>query len=131
MSIFEQATRLKLRFDTHKGYLSVEDLWDLPLTGANGKTCLNSIAIDLHRELQDASPVSFVEAAPTGDPTVQLRFDLVKHVIDVRVIENKARADEQERVRKRARIMELIASKEDQVLADKSTDELRGLLASM
>ena len=34
--MFEQAARLKLRFETSRGLLSVEDLWDLPLTSARG-----------------------------------------------------------------------------------------------
>ena len=30
--IFKQATKLKLRFSSVRGDLTVEDLWDLPLT---------------------------------------------------------------------------------------------------
>lgn len=35
ISIFEQASRQKLRFETSAGKLSIEDLWDLPLTSNN------------------------------------------------------------------------------------------------
>jgi hypothetical protein len=37
MNIFEQATRAKIRFSTPVGMLSVEDLWDLPLTSTQGQ----------------------------------------------------------------------------------------------
>lgn len=129
--MFEKASRLKIRFDTPKGMLSTEDLWDLPLTNPNGRANLNDIVIGLYRKLQDSSPVSFVDTTAAVDEVTQLRFDIVKHVIEARVAENKARAEVQEKTRKRGRIMELIANKEDEQLAGKSTDELRELLAGL
>lgn len=130
MSIFEQAARLKLRFATSAGQLAVEDLWDLPLTSKTGRTNLNDLAVVYHRALQTET-VSFVDAAPAADPTVQLRFDLVKHVIDVRVAENAVRAAEAEKAAKKQRILALLAEKEDATLRDMSQDELRALLASL
>jgi len=128
--IFEQAARLKLRFETPRGDLSAEDLWDLPLTSTRGVS-LDDVAVGLHRRLQDSTPVSFVNENATFDPKTQLRFDLVMHVIDVRKAENAARATEAEKVAKRQRIMALISEKEDEALSARSTDELRELLASL
>lgn len=54
INIFEQTSRLKLRFDTTKGMLTAEDLWDLPLTSDAGKANLDDVAQSLHRELKDA-----------------------------------------------------------------------------
>lgn len=127
--IFERAARLKLRFETEKGYLDVEDLWDLPLTGRS--VSLDGIAVGLHRKLQDATPVSFVNDSAEADPTLQLRFDLVKRVIDVRMEESRAALAARDRAEKKQRIMGLIAKKQDEELAGKSTEELEALLADL
>ncbi len=34
--MFEEASKLKLRFETTRGLVAVEDLWDIPLIGNNG-----------------------------------------------------------------------------------------------
>lgn len=131
MDIFEKAARQKLRFDTAKGLLSAEDLWDLPLSSPAHRTNLNDIAVDLHRRLQDAAPISFVETVEATDNGNQLRFDLVKHVIDVRMAENKARADAAAKSERKQRILGLLVEKEDADLKGKSKEELEALLASL
>ena len=50
MDIFEQASRLKLRFPSPLGTLSTEDLWHLPLTSTTGKANLNDIGKALNYE---------------------------------------------------------------------------------
>ena len=68
--MFEQASRLKLRFTTARGSLSVEDLWDLPLTSTTGKPNLDDIAKSLNRELRATSEeTSFVEPNATPRKT--------------------------------------------------------------
>ena len=70
--MFEQAARMKLRFDTPRGALSAEDLWDLPLTSTRGLS-LNDIAITLHHALKHDT-VSFVDDE-RPDPRLQLGFE--------------------------------------------------------
>ena len=50
--MFEKASRMKLRFNTQRGVLSVEDLWDLPLIQ------LDNIAIALNKKLQESKTES-------------------------------------------------------------------------
>ena len=44
--MFEKASRIKLRYSTNRGVLSVEDLWDLSLEQ------LDPIAINLSKRLK-------------------------------------------------------------------------------
>jgi len=60
MSLFETASKNKLRFSSIKGNLTTEDLWDLPLTSKSGRICLDNIAKQLYKELKDSTEESFV-----------------------------------------------------------------------
>lgn len=134
-SLFETASRLKLRFETPSGLLTVEDLWDLPLTSTTGRrTSLDAIAVALHKSTRDAADtVSFVtpEAPSLIAEMEQLRFDIVRHVIKVRVAEYEALRQAGERKARKQRLLELIAQKEDAALGERPVDELRALAESL
>lgn len=130
--IFAIATRKKFRFDTPQGFLCVEDLWDLPLqTIRPNKASLDAIAIGLNREIKESDTTSFVDDAPTASDDTKTMFDIVLHVISVRKEENKAAETKRINVEKKNRILEIIASKEDESLASKSVDELRELVGTL
>ena len=128
--MFEAATRLKLRFDSSKGQLSVEDLWELPLTSAKNAN-LDDIARGLHRQLKNGDDVSFVNVAQKSDEVVQLKFDIVKHVIDVRLAENEAARAASANREKKQQLMAIIAQKKDAALQGTSLEELEAMVASM
>ena len=130
--MFVTASRSKLRFDSPKGMLTVEDLWDLPLTSSTGKANLDSIAMGLHRELKAKTEVSsFVSKETPTDKLPQLKFDVVKHVIDTKLVENEVAAQARANSEKKQQLLALIASKENEQLAGKSLDELKALVGSM
>lgn len=135
MDMFEQASRTKLRFHSPKGLLTVEDLWDLPLQAASANRAnLDAIASELHRQTRDAADaVSFVnpQAESRNAANLQLAFDIVRHVIRVRVEERDALQAAAQRREKKQRLLELIAQKEDAALGEKSVDELRALAESL
>jgi hypothetical protein len=128
--IFEQAARLKIRFETQKGLLSAEDLWDLPLTSAKGAN-LDDIARGLYALLRSDNNVSFVNPGQKSDPTAQLRFDIAKHIIDVRIAENAAAATASANHDKKQRLLGIIAEKEGQALTALSVEKLRGMVAAL
>jgi len=130
--MFEQATRLKLRFDSPQGRLSVEDLWDLPLTSNRANQAnLNNIAKGISRQLKDESEEDFVNPKSKANETMQLALDLVKHVIAVKQDEAEASRLMNERKDKKAKLLELIAKKQDQALEGKPLEELQAMVASL
>lgn len=129
--MFEQAIRQKLRFTTSQGQLTVEDLWDLPLTSTTNKANLDAIAVGLYAELNSNRNISFVNNGSTGDQTLQLKFDIVKHIIDVRKAENASAVEARARKDQKQRLLELIDRKENESLAGKSIDELRKMVEGL
>lgn len=122
---FETATRRKLRFQTTKGNLSIEDLWDVPLT------VLDEAYKGLSRQIREAEDDSLLTKRDSGVEEASLKRDLVKHVVQVRQAEAEAKTARAARRQQAARVRELIAQKQDEALAGKSTDELNTLLAEL
>ncbi|SMB84266.1 hypothetical protein [Deinococcus hopiensis] len=109
VNLFEYASRKKLRYDTAKGQLSAEQLWELPLTHDNpAVTTLDSVARSVHRELRSVTEESFVQLRK-GDREAHLtlKLELVKHIIGVKLAEReqaeRARALQQEKRQGRQR----------------------------
>jgi len=111
--MFEKATRKKLRF-SYKGQISVEDLWDLPLTA------LDSIYGQLCKEQEAASENSLLKRRTSADSDRTLRLGLVKHVVETKMAEDDARKLRAERKMKKERIAEIIAKKQDESLESMS-----------
>ncbi|AFU64388.1 hypothetical protein Maynard_83 [Salmonella phage Maynard] len=122
--MFDKATRLKLRFESNKGLLSVEQVWDLSLTA------LNEMAKSLSRQVKAAETdeEDFIGTKSNVDSELQLRFDVVKHIIGVKLKERDDSKDAAERKANNQVILELIQRKKQQELEGKSVEELEALL---
>lgn len=130
--MYEKAIRLKLRFASPQGALSAEDLWDLPLTsGRATQANLNNIAKEVSRQLKAEGDEDFVNPKSGADEILQLKLDIVKHVIQVRQAENEAFRARAERSAKKDRLLELIARKQDQALEGKPLEELQAMVAEL
>lgn len=129
--MFEKASRQKLRFESPVGLLSTEDLWDLPLTSKTGRANLDDIARALHVKIKDGADVSFVTPAEPADEALDLRFNVVKHIIDVRVAERDKKAEAAARAEQKRKLLDLIGQKQDEELSAKSIEELRAELEKL
>lgn len=129
--MFEKASRNKIRFTTPLGNIGVEELWELPLTANAKQASLDAIAIQLDKELKDAGTTSFVTKTKKSDAITQLKFDIVRRVIEVRMAEAEAAEQKKSSSEKKQKILELIAAKQDESLKSKSIDELNALINAM
>jgi hypothetical protein len=135
INLFERCTRLKVRFSSPQGLLSVEDLWDLPLTGTNpNRANLNDIAKGLHSQLKDEE-VSFVPTAKKAEDLEQAllntMFETIKHIIGVKVAERDAREAAAEKAKKKQVLLAALAAAEAREVDAKSPEEIRKMIDAM
>lgn len=123
-NLFEKATRHAYRFSIGAGQLTVEDVWKLPLTSAKGVS-LDSLAIALDTEMR-SSQRSFVSDVPASQ-TLSDKFEIVKHIISVRLAENASQREAQARQQLAERAGEILEQRRQAELANLSTEELEKL----
>ncbi len=131
--MFETAFRRKLRFSSVRGDLNVEHLFDLPLLAKNGAGIdLDTLARGVNNELKSVTEDSFVNTKP--DPRkdeLELKLDIIKHVIGVKQAEAEALKKAAARNEERRKILDAMNHKRDQELSQASMDDLNKRLAEL
>jgi hypothetical protein len=122
------ALEQKWRFPSKRGPLTIEDLFDLPLTKNNGLN-LDNVAIEINKQLQEKQDsTSFVESTveKTDEITkLDTMLEIVKTIIKQRQEENKTKLQAAEIASKRKQLQDLIDQKQGEALASLSLDELQ------
>jgi hypothetical protein len=129
-NIFYRASRTKLRFQSEQGLLTVEDLWDLPITTTRAKAAsLETVGNTLLRRQQELGATSILQGRPSAERiTVDLAIEIVREVIRVKQLE-AADAERQAQNRsERARLEALIRAKIEQ---NASVDDLQKQLTAL
>jgi hypothetical protein len=127
MTIFERASRQRLRFDSSKGQLTVEDLWDLPLSSEKGAS-LDKVAQLIYTNLNGVQSISFVGESTEANTLDRLRMDIVLHVIDTKKAENAAARKATDNRIEAQRILEQMAKLQDKALDNMTMDQLQARL---
>lgn len=125
--MYKLAAQKKLRFACDRGNLTVEQLFDLPLTE------LDSIARGINTELKGVTEETFI---PTAKPdprkaVLQTSLDLLKDVIKTKVDEADEEKAKAERTVKRRKILDAINAKDDAALTSASKASLLKQLAEL
>lgn len=118
--LFAEATRSKYRFQSSKGLLSTEDLWDL------GKPALNTIYVALQKQIAGES--GLMVSPTSADTELRKKMEVVKTIFEYKQAAAE-RAEEAEKKRtQREQIASIIADKKNEVFKAMSIEELEGLL---
>lgn len=130
MEMFEQAAREKLRFLSHKGELTVEQVWDLPLESKDGND-LDTVAKAADRALQSCTK-SFVSRSPRKSAELlELKLAIVKHIIAVKLKEEQDKLTAAGDAAERARLLEILHMKKERELVDLPIEEIERRLTQV
>ena len=122
MSNFKIASKDKVRFQTTKGSLSTEQLWDLSVTD------LDTLAVSLEAEYNESGKKSFLVKRSVKDKTTKLKFDIVIEVLNDKVEAAQEAKEAREVKEHNQKILSLISEKKDGELRGKSVNQLEAML---
>ena len=126
-NVFEIATRAKLRFSSTKfASLSVEDLWDLTL----GQ--LDDVAKGINRQINAEKEESFLSQNKNAvRKDLELKLEIVKHVITTYEAEKTEREDRNAKAKKRQALIDALAEAEQREQLAKTPEQLRAELEAL
>ena len=131
--IYKQAIRKQLRFATQAiGELTIEQLWQLPLTARGNKVDLDSLAMAVQAELQTLAAGSFVRKSP--DPRqveLTLKLDILKDVIATKLAEEDEAKLRAQNAELKQELLEIEAEDQKKKLREMSAEERKALLSKL
>lgn len=123
--LFIKATRKKYRFDSSKGQLTTEDLWDLSLES------LDRIAVTLDDKIQKAGRKSFINKTTSTLTEDTAKLDILKYVIETKQEDAARRMENQARAKERQFLEDLLKNKQMETLSAMSEKEIADRLAAI
>lgn len=120
-----EASRKKYRFQTPKGLLTTEDLWDLSLTS------LDVIAVSIDNALQTAGGKSFIRKREKSTTDLENQLSIVKHVIETKQAETEASQLRAQKQQQKEFLNSLLEKKKIQQLESLSPEEIEKQLKAL
>lgn len=119
--MYKQASQIKLRFETPKGLLNVEQIWGLSASQ------LKELILDAKSKLvkvEDFKDLSFLDLTSKEDELNKLRFDILVDIYKTKQEATNKQKEMQENKLYNAMIDEIIAEKQNESLKSLSVEEL-------
>jgi hypothetical protein len=120
--MFQKAVRMRLRWQSTRGPLDVEDLWLLTVEE------LDAIYKALNRQVRAREEESLLDTASDEDEVLDLQVAIVKHIVKVKLAEAMEREKEAVNAAHKQKLLGVLAQKQDAELLEKDVDELQALI---
>jgi len=131
INIYKQASILALRFPSLKGGLTVEQLWELPLTSRTGFD-LDNTAKAVNAELKLEAEESFVETSTNpAKARLELMLEILKDVISTKQEQAKAAVKAKANREEKARLLEVLHGKKDEALQALTPAEIQARIDAL
>lgn len=131
MDLFNIAARKKYRFESNKGQLDSEQLWDLPLTSAKGFD-LDTVAKTINRELKAQTEDSFVTPTNSARTTeLENKLAIVVYIIGVKQAENEAARNAAAKIAERKRLVEILEIRNQEELLKLTPAEIQARIDAL
>jgi len=123
--MFEKAARQKIRIPCEKGWLYVEDLFDLSLRE------LDKIYKILNAQLKVAKEDSLLDVKDTSTSKLELQVDLVKYVFGVKKSEEAAIATRIANKQKKEFLMTVLEEQQKDEIKKMSSDDIKKMIEEL
>lgn len=120
--IYKYAAKKKLTFNSTKGILNTEDLFDLKVEQ------LDSIYKALKRQEKAADEESLLDKKSAADEELEVKIAIVTDIVTEKLAAAETAKKRAEKAAVKQKIAEALAIKENEELMSKSADELRKML---
>ena len=120
--MYKEASKQKLRFQTDKGLLTPEQLWDLPIE------TLDRLAVHLEEQYENSKGKSFLVKKSDKDKTAKLRFDIALDILGTKVEEAETQRTKLADKEHNQKILALIESRKERQLEQLPIEELEKML---
>ena len=124
MNLYKIAAKENYLFASTVGTLVVSDLFDLNLNN------LDKVAKIIAKDIKQDGEESFVSTTAVN-PTNANKLEIVKDIIADKLAAQQARMDLKAKAEKKARLLEILAKKQDATLESKSEAELLAELQAL
>lgn len=124
--MFELATRKKFRFP-YKGSITVEDLWDLDLVE------LDAVYKNLNKMLENYTDKTLLGNDNDSGIAKMLKqkINIVTYIFNTKEKEIADHAVAVEKAKKKTKLLDILAKKQDENLEDLSEDEIKAMLEDL
>lgn len=119
MSNFKKASKLKLRFPSTKGHVSVEDLWNLPLNE------LDAMYKALNKARKEDEGESLLATKSPASTIIDLQIEIIKEVVKDKQEERDAAKVRADRKKRRQELMDLMLKKQAEADGGRSMEDLQ------